>query len=84
MPKSLLYTWYSEFSKFAPQFKVAIYHGSSRQLDEVMQHDVILSTYHTARNDIETLQEQHFSCVVLDESQHIKNIQSNISKLYSS
>lgn len=80
MPKSLLYTWYSEFSKFAPQFKVAIYHGSSRLLDEVMQHDVILSTYHTARNDIETLQEQHFSCVVLDESQHIKNIQSNISK----
>ena len=80
MPKSLLYTWQSEFRKFAPQFQVAIYHGGSRSLDEVYAQDVILSTYHTVRNDIEILQDRPFSCVVLDESQQIKNIQSKISR----
>lgn len=80
MPKSLLHNWESEISRFAPQLRSAIHHGLDRDFDIALESDVILTTYATLRNDIETIRETHFHCVILDESQHIKNIQSQTSK----
>ncbi len=80
MPKSLLFNWQSEIGRFAPQLGVAVYHGMDRDFGAALASDVILTTYATLRNDIETVRETPFHCVILDESQHIKNIASQTSK----
>ncbi len=80
MPKSLLFNWQSEIGRFAPQIRTAIHHGMDRDFGAALASDVILTTYATLRNDIETVRETPFHCVILDESQHIKNIDSQTSK----
>jgi len=44
-------------------------------------HDVVLTTYHTARQDLELLEKVNWHFIVLDESQQIKNRDSEISKM---
>ncbi|MDR0348124.1 MAG: DEAD/DEAH box helicase [Tannerella sp.] len=78
VPTSLLHNWQNELKRFAPRLKVYIYAGSKRQK---IQHlaaylnlfDVVLTTYGILRNDIEQLTACHFHCLILDESQQIKN-----------
>lgn len=43
--------------------------------------DVVLTTYRTARQDLDMLQCLHWKVIILDESQQIKNRQSEISKV---
>jgi len=74
MPKSLLFNWASELSRFAPSLKQFTYYGTSRNLDEALKSSVILTTYGMVRSDIEQLREHRFNTVILDESQNIKNI----------
>lgn len=80
MPRSLLFNWEHEIRAFTPQLSSMTYYGSQRNLEEAMKHQLILTTYGTMRNDIELLKEQAFFYVVLDESQNIKNYQSQASK----
>ncbi|POR04041.1 hypothetical protein AU468_04300 [Alkalispirochaeta sphaeroplastigenens] len=74
-PKSLLYNWNLEIQRFAPELAVHIYYGPGRTTTDVSDtwNGVILSTYSTIRNDIETLKDVRFSTIILDESQAIKN-----------
>lgn len=74
MPRSLLFNWNSELSRFIPWADVATYYGTGRDLDEAVKHQIILTTYAVVRNDIETLSKRKFHIVVLDESQTIKNV----------
>jgi superfamily II DNA or RNA helicase len=80
MPKSILLNWLREIGRFAPQLTACIYHGSDRNLAESLKYQLILTTYATVRNDIEALTQQDFFYIILDESQRIKNIDSQISK----
>ena len=80
MPKSLIYNWESEIKKFAPKLKVGVYYGINRDFLALKKTDVILTTYGTIRNDIENLLEQKFDLLILDESQNIKNINSQTTK----
>ena len=80
MPKSLIYNWENEIKKFAPKLKVGIYYGINRDFLALKKTDVILTTYGTIRNDIENLLEQKFDLLILDESQNIKNINSQTTK----
>ena len=80
MPKSLIYNWENEIKKFAPKLKVGVYYGINRDFSSLKKVDVILTTYGTIRNDIENLLEQKFDLLVLDESQNIKNINSQTTK----
>ncbi len=74
-PKSLLYNWKSEASKFCPTMKVIKYNGIHRHklIPEFADVDVVIMSYGTMRNDIEILKCFEYRCVVLDESQAIKN-----------
>lgn len=74
MPKSLLFNWNSELTKFAPQLKSYTYYGSNRDIDEAKKQQIILTTYAIVRNDIETFKEVEFNYIILDESQNIKNV----------
>ncbi|MCO5248621.1 MAG: DEAD/DEAH box helicase [Chitinophagales bacterium] len=75
VPTSLLFNWQKELEKFAPHINYLVLYGSNRNIDnnELKKHDLILTTYGTLISDIEELKKFHFNIIVLDESQAIKN-----------
>ena len=82
MPTSLIYNWLMEAKKFTPKLKIHAYAGSDRQKDVSLfsKYDLIITSYGITRLDVDILNEYYFNYVILDESQAIKNPQSNISK----
>lgn len=83
VPASLIHNWLTECNRFAPALKVLAHVGNQRnkELIHFSDNDLILSTYHTVRQDIEKLSTYPFHYIILDESQMIKNPGS---KLYQS
>ncbi len=81
-PKSLLYNWMSESAKFCPALKTALYSGLNRQkmVSTFSKLDLVVMSYGTMRNDVEVLRNYRFNCIVLDESQAIKNPSSQTSR----
>jgi SNF2 family DNA or RNA helicase len=82
VPKSLLFNWHNECTRFAPSLKTIEYSGIGRaaQRPNLAKHDIVLTTYGTLRRDISLLKEIPFEYVVLDEAQTIKNAGSQIAK----
>jgi superfamily II DNA or RNA helicase len=80
MPKSLLFNWENEVKKFAPQISTYTYYDKQRVIKEALKHNLIFTTYAMLRNDIEEFKEIKFHYAILDESQNIKNIQSQTTK----
>jgi superfamily II DNA or RNA helicase len=76
-PRSVIHNWRNEIERFRPSLRVALHHGADRLLGEV---DVTLTTYATLRNDVELLGQVDWDCVVLDESQAIKNPDSQVAR----
>lgn len=74
-PRSLCFHWMQEAAQFTPQLRCTEYTGSERKarLARLAQHDLVVTTYGTVRQDIEELSKLEFDCVVLDEAQAIKN-----------
>ncbi|MFN4144753.1 MAG: DEAD/DEAH box helicase [Runella sp.] len=80
MPKSLLFNWQKEIERFNPDLTTYTYYADTRDLAQAAQCHLIFTTYAMLRNDIEKFQEMSFFYVILDESQNIKNLQSQASK----
>ncbi len=80
MPRSLLFNWEQELTKFSPQLTYYIYHGQNRDLKKARKAHLILTTYGTIRSSIDDFRKQNFHYVILDESQNIKNVQAKSSK----
>ena len=76
-PTSLLYNWKEEFHKFNASLKVMVIDGVPSQrkkmIESVQSYDVVVTSYTLLQKDIETYRHEHFSYVILDEAQHIKN-----------
>ncbi|HEX8428329.1 SNF2-related protein [Hymenobacter sp.] len=75
VPTSLVFNWQAEASKFAPSLRVHVQHGATRSLTlrDFDAFDIVLTTYNTVVSDIRQLREYEFNYVFLDESQAIKN-----------
>lgn len=73
VPRSLVYNWIDEASRFAPELKILDYTGDTRASANVEDYDVLLTTYGTLRRDAARLSEREFDYVILDEAQAIKN-----------
>ncbi len=75
VPRSLLFNWIAEIEKFCPDLQYFLHHGPkrSREIRDINQFDIILTTYDTATSDIKYLKEIYFNYIILDESQAIKN-----------
>ncbi len=80
MPRSLLFNWQDELQKFAPQLTYYIYYGGQRDLNEACKQQLVLTTYALVRNDIEQFRKVPFHYVILDESQNIKNLASQVTQ----
>jgi SNF2 family DNA or RNA helicase len=80
VPRSLLFNWENEILKFKPELTYAVYHGPGRDMKEARRKNLIITTYAMARNDIEILRAEKFYYIILDESQNIKNMNSQISR----
>jgi hypothetical protein len=78
VPTSLFFNWQAEMKRFAPSLTVHTLHGADRKkgVETFTSYDVILTSYGTLLSDISYLRRFRFGYVFLDESQQIKNIDS--------
>ena len=77
-PTSVLFNWAAEIKKFRPDLRVASYHGARRVIDPTA--DVLLTSYPILRNDTDALTQVTWDIVILDESQTIKNPDSQVAR----
>ncbi len=75
-PTSVLQSWADQIQEFRPSLKVSLYHGPNRTLGE----GVTLTSYGILRLDQEKLSAIEWDTVILDETQVIKNPDSQIAK----
>jgi SNF2 family DNA or RNA helicase len=82
VPASLIYNWENEIKRFVPEMKVYSYKGNQRKktTSYFLNFDIILSSYHTIRQDIDLISSFSFHYIILDESQVIKNPASMLYK----
>ena len=78
VPTSLIFNWQSEVKKFAPSIRLKTLYGSGRirNSDDWGQYEIILTTYGTLLSDISLLKSFEFNYIFVDESQNIKNPES--------
>lgn len=78
VPTSLLFNWQEEIAKFAPSLKTYLSYGASRlkNTTELDQYELVLTSYGTLLSDIQLLKSYAFNYIILDESQNIKNPES--------
>ncbi len=77
-PTSVLYAWEEQIRRFRPNLTVCRYHGPTRALDTGA--DLVITTYALLRMDIDLLAETQWDTIVLDESQTIKNPDSQVAR----
>jgi len=81
-PTSLMGNWRAEVAKFAPSLKVITLHGEGRrtQFRAIPAADLVLTTYSLVQRDEVWHRDQHYSWIILDEAQFIKNPTSKVTK----
>lgn len=77
-PTSLIGNWQQEAERFTPALKVLLIHGQQRAkaLESLEGADLIITTYPLVARDMKHYQAHHFSHIILDEAQQIKNSRS--------
>lgn len=81
-PSSLVFNWMAEAEKFAPELKAVALQGPDRQ--EVFaanqDADLVVTSHALLRIDADAYREREFGVAILDEAQHIKNPDAQVSK----
>ncbi|MCC6723693.1 MAG: DEAD/DEAH box helicase [Saprospiraceae bacterium] len=74
-PASVVRNWYHEAVKFTPTLRPLVFGEADRKetLDGLQPFDLLLCSYGLMQQESELLTETHFSTIVLDEAQAIKN-----------
>jgi SNF2 family DNA or RNA helicase len=78
VPTSLVFNWQAEVAKFAPSIRIKTVYGVKRKKrsSDWDDYEIILTTYGTLLSDINVLKAYEFNYIFLDESQNIKNPES--------
>jgi len=81
-PVITLSNWELEINKFANQLNYVIHHGANRmnEGEKLLNYDLIITSYHTLKRDIEIFSRLNFNYIILDEAQYIKNSFSQVFK----
>lgn len=82
VPSTIIYNWENEIRRFVPLMCLYTHRGPQRERNilNFNKYEIILSSYHTVRQDIDLFAIFKFHYIVLDESQYIKNPSSLIYK----
>ncbi|MEZ4956184.1 MAG: DEAD/DEAH box helicase [Saprospiraceae bacterium] len=74
-PASVVRNWYHETKRFAPTMRPLIFGEGDRQdmLDDLQPFDLLLCSYGLMQQENKQFLEKHFTTIVLDEAQAIKN-----------
>ncbi len=77
-PTTVVNNWQKEACRFTPDLPVLIHHGVGRNKGagfkkEVAHHAVVVSSYGLLNRDAKLFQDIHWSGLILDEAQNIKN-----------
>nr|WP_184549205.1 DEAD/DEAH box helicase [Mucilaginibacter sp. FT3.2] len=75
VPTSIIFNWQAEVKKFAPSIRMHTIYGADRikSTADFDGYEIILTSYGTLLADIGFLKHYQFNYVFLDESQQIKN-----------
>jgi len=78
VPTSLIFNWQQEVAKFAPSIRIHTIYGADRikSTEDFERYEIILTSYGTLLSDINFIKDYEFNYVFLDESQNIKNPES--------
>ena len=79
-PTSLMNNWAREAARFVPDSPVRIFHGASRDLDDLDPNHIVVTSYGVVRTDTDRLGDVEWDLVVADEAQHAKNPRSRTAK----
>ncbi|KAA3663477.1 MAG: serine/threonine protein kinase [Calditrichaeota bacterium] len=81
-PSSVVFNWSHELQKFAPSLRIFLQIGQNRprSVAEFKKYDIVLTTYGTLRRDIGFMKDYVYNYAILDESQNIKNPNSQTAK----
>ncbi|WP_342578024.1 DEAD/DEAH box helicase [Psychrobacillus sp. FSL K6-2843] len=79
-PTSVLGNWQKELAKFAPSLNVQTHYGTARTREIDKEADVVITTFGTAMQDIEALEDLEWASITLDEAQNIKNMHTKQSR----
>lgn len=82
-PTSLMVNWRQEAQRFTPSLKILTLHGSERKphFSTIKDFDVVITTYQLLIRDQETLLEQDYHILIIDEAQFIKNPRTKINQI---
>jgi superfamily II DNA or RNA helicase len=82
VPRSLVYNWKQEASRFTPQLRILDHTVADRnkQSTDFSSYNAVLATYGTIRRDAADFRAVEFDYVILDEAQAIKNASSESAK----
>ncbi|MGL4696063.1 DEAD/DEAH box helicase [Enterococcus larvae] len=76
-PASLIYNWSAELKKFAPDLRELVITGQKENrltlLEDAGNQDVLITSYNSFRQDVETYEQMHLDYLILDEAQMVKN-----------
>jgi superfamily II DNA or RNA helicase len=81
-PTSVVFNWEAEIEKFTPNLSVLNLTGAERydSFKNIEKTDIIITSYALVRRDINLLKKYDFRSVILDESQNIKNYESQTAQ----
>lgn len=80
-PTSVVENWQREAAKFAPDLSVIILQGHDRhqRFSVLPDCDIAMTSYALLHRDLEHFARQNFHLLILDEAQHIKNPDAQVS-----
>ncbi|MCM1264369.1 MAG: SNF2 helicase associated domain-containing protein, partial [Butyrivibrio sp.] len=83
-PASLVFNWWEEFNKFAPELKVAYITGTQEErrlkIEAYSEADVVITSYDLLKRDIDFYEDKEFEYEIIDEAQYIKNHTTEAAK----
>ncbi|HMS76343.1 DEAD/DEAH box helicase [Gordonia sp. (in: high G+C Gram-positive bacteria)] len=84
-PMSVIGNWQREIARFAPELTVTMHHGHQRATGKAFaarrrDTDVVITTFATATRDRELLSSHSWRRIVVDEAQHVKNVNTAAAK----
>ena len=85
-PTTVVFNWESEIAKFTPELSCLKLSGTERStlFKKIPEYDIVITSYALVRRDIAKLKKYNFRCIILDESQNIKNAISQTAQAVKS